>query len=262
MSAAAAAARVGAFFSQPKAPDHSVPTGGDGRVVCLEFTKGKRRVYRRKPAAGSGSGEGEGFEVTDDKVGCWVGAGVVVAWGRTRLARAGGVPVLQATAENDQSRKTLGGRIRCSTPPPAGTSQYSGERCAHCSVLQRRLAPQAAPARPPAAAQVTHRSRVRDVFQDYLLPQGYPDSVAPQYGTYMGWRGVQYFFGGGWGGAAPGGRGAHCVCCGGGVGVGGMRSAMAQQCSWPCRTQTTWGGVHLHVPLPTAPPFLPSVLGV
>ncbi len=45
-------------------------------------------------------------------------------------------------------------------------------------------------------AQVTHRHRVRDVFQDYLLPQGYPDSVAPQYGSYMCWRGVQYFFGG------------------------------------------------------------------
>lgn len=30
----------------------------------------------------------------------------------------------------------------------------------------------------------------------YLLPEGFPDSVAPQYARYMGWRGVQYFFGG------------------------------------------------------------------
>eukprot|EP01025_Chloroclados_australasicus_P059954 TRINITY_DN7628_c0_g1_i10.p2 TRINITY_DN7628_c0_g1~~TRINITY_DN7628_c0_g1_i10.p2 ORF type:complete len:471 (+),score=68.99 TRINITY_DN7628_c0_g1_i10:186-1598(+) len=30
----------------------------------------------------------------------------------------------------------------------------------------------------------------------YLLPAGYPDSVAPQYAPYMFWRGVQYFFGG------------------------------------------------------------------
>lgn len=28
------------------------------------------------------------------------------------------------------------------------------------------------------------------------VPQGFPDSVAPQYAQYMGWRGVQYFFGG------------------------------------------------------------------
>jgi hypothetical protein len=33
-------------------------------VVCLEFTKGKRRVYRRKPADGE-----KGFDVTDDQVG-------------------------------------------------------------------------------------------------------------------------------------------------------------------------------------------------
>ncbi len=26
--------------------------------------------------------------------------------------------------------------------------------------------------------------------------QGFPESVAPQYAQYMGWRGVQYFFGG------------------------------------------------------------------
>jgi hypothetical protein len=43
---------------------------------------------------------------------------------------------------------------------------------------------------------VTHRRRLRDAAADYLLPQGFPDSVAPQYAKYMGWRGVQYFFGG------------------------------------------------------------------
>lgn len=30
----------------------------------------------------------------------------------------------------------------------------------------------------------------------FLIPQGYPASVSPQYSEYMGWRGVQYFFGG------------------------------------------------------------------
>lgn len=30
----------------------------------------------------------------------------------------------------------------------------------------------------------------------FLIPQGYPESVSPQYREYMGWRGVQYFFGG------------------------------------------------------------------
>ena len=33
-------------------------------------------------------------------------------------------------------------------------------------------------------------------MKSYLLPQGFPASVAPQYSPYMAWRGVQYFFGG------------------------------------------------------------------
>jgi hypothetical protein len=48
---------------------------------------------------------------------------------------------------------------------------------------------------------VSHQNRLRGMFADYLLPQGFPESVAPQYATYMGWRAVQYFFGGGRGGA-------------------------------------------------------------
>jgi hypothetical protein len=42
----------------------------------------------------------------------------------------------------------------------------------------------------------TSASRMRDAAAAYLLPQGFPHSVAPQYATYMAWRGVQYFFGG------------------------------------------------------------------
>ena len=42
----------------------------------------------------------------------------------------------------------------------------------------------------------TSHHHIREVAADYLLPQGYPDSVAPQYARYMGWRGIQYFFGG------------------------------------------------------------------
>lgn len=43
----------------------------------------------------------------------------------------------------------------------------------------------------------THSGRLRALAQSYLLPQGFPDSVAPQYSSYMFWRGVQYLFGGG-----------------------------------------------------------------
>ncbi|GBF95970.1 hypothetical protein Rsub_08093 [Raphidocelis subcapitata] len=42
----------------------------------------------------------------------------------------------------------------------------------------------------------THQGRLREIVRNYLLPQGFPDSVAPQYAQYMAWRGVQYFFGG------------------------------------------------------------------
>jgi hypothetical protein len=42
----------------------------------------------------------------------------------------------------------------------------------------------------------TYQGRMLALVRSYLLPQGFPDSVAPQYATYMGWRGVQYFFGG------------------------------------------------------------------
>jgi hypothetical protein len=42
----------------------------------------------------------------------------------------------------------------------------------------------------------THQGRLLALVRSYLLPQGFPDSVAPQYASYMGWRGVQYFFGG------------------------------------------------------------------
>lgn len=38
--------------------------------------------------------------------------------------------------------------------------------------------------------------KVKAIFAGYLLPQGYPESVAPQYFDYMRWRGVQYLFGG------------------------------------------------------------------
>lgn len=83
----------------------------DPSIVCVEFTRGKRRVYRRRTDESTAGGAGPAsFEITDDRV--------------------------------------------------------------------------------------THRHRVSDALASYLLPQGFPDSVAPQYATYMGWRGVQYFFGG------------------------------------------------------------------
>lgn len=43
---------------------------------------------------------------------------------------------------------------------------------------------------------MTGLTRAKQEFRNYILPQGFPDSVAPQYATYMTWRGIQYFFGG------------------------------------------------------------------
>ncbi|KAL6769734.1 hypothetical protein ACKKBG_A40660 [Auxenochlorella protothecoides x Auxenochlorella symbiontica] len=42
----------------------------------------------------------------------------------------------------------------------------------------------------------SRRRRAKDILANYLLPQGFPDSVDPQYAKYMSWRAVQYFFGG------------------------------------------------------------------
>ena len=53
-----------------------------------------------------------------------------------------------------------------------------------------------------------HRGVQYSYSLTYLLPQGFPDSVAPQYSSYMFWRGVQYLFGGGWKG---GGRAYSAV---------------------------------------------------
>lgn len=34
------------------------------------------------------------------------------------------------------------------------------------------------------------------VCASFMVPQGFPASVSPQYTEYMAWRGMQYFFGG------------------------------------------------------------------
>ncbi|KAL4524454.1 hypothetical protein Ndes2526B_g00459 [Nannochloris sp. 'desiccata'] len=93
------------------APIDTSASSSSGPIVCIEFTRGKRRVYRQK------------LKSTED--------------------------------------------------PEPFSSSFS-----------------------VADDYVTHRRRLRDAAADYLLPQGFPDSVAPQYAKYMGWRGVQYFFGG------------------------------------------------------------------
>ena len=75
-----------------------------------------------------------------------------------------------------------------------------GKRRVYRSSRAHRGAQQAQQATEPGFSitddAVTHSTRARDLVSDYLLPQGYPHSVAPQYSTYMAWRGVQYFFGG------------------------------------------------------------------
>ena len=37
----------------------------------------------------------------------------------------------------------------------------------------------------------THGGRMRALVGSYILPQGFPESVAPEYSSYMFWRGVQ-----------------------------------------------------------------------
>jgi hypothetical protein len=51
--------------------------------------------------------------------------------------------------------------------------------------------------------QVMHAKQHRDpvaelvsFVKSYIVPEGYPESVAPSYTPYMQWRAVQYFFGG------------------------------------------------------------------
>ncbi|KAG0594075.1 hypothetical protein M758_UG045500 [Ceratodon purpureus] len=53
------------------------------------------------------------------------------------------------------------------------------------------------------AMQVMHAKQHRDpvaelvtFVKSYIVPEGYPESVAPSYTPYMQWRAVQYFFGG------------------------------------------------------------------
>ena len=41
-----------------------------------------------------------------------------------------------------------------------------------------------------------HFNTTTTIQQQSQHYQGFPESVAPQYASYMGWRGVQYFFGG------------------------------------------------------------------
>jgi hypothetical protein len=88
---------------------------------------------------------------------------------------------------------------------------------------------------------VQHRQRVRDLLADYLLPQGFPESVAPEYSDYMRARSFQYFFGGGcWQGRGAGhglGWAVHERCWWAGCSVGQRARAAAWVCAcrWiPC----------------------------
>ena len=128
-------------------------------LVCIEYTKGKRRVYRRRraPAPATKSDKGSAHS-----------SGVAAARPRGKSG-----PRVAATAAASQ-------------PSPlqaavAAAGAVVAEAAAGFSVRDDA---------------VRHRQRLRDGFADYLLPQGYPGSVAPQYRDYMNWRGVQYFFGG------------------------------------------------------------------
>ncbi len=78
-------------------------------VMCVEVTKGRRRIYRARPAH-QHAGDLDGFDITDERV--------------------------------------------------------------------------------------SNRNAARAFLAGYLLPQGFPESVAPQYARYMSWRACQYFFGG------------------------------------------------------------------
>jgi hypothetical protein len=117
---------------------------GDAEILCFEYTKGKRRLYR--PAASSSSGD--------------------------------------------------------AAAPSKGSSSSSSSGSDGGFAI--------------ADDAVRHRQRVRDLLADYLLPQGFPESVAPEYSDYMRARSFQYFFGGGrWQGRGEG--------CAGGSGAAAVR---------------------------------------
>lgn len=82
----------------------------------------------------------------------------------------------------------------------------SGAVAAEAAETERAAAPTARPLplrpRSSSASFVVREERlgahvhVLNALASFLLPAGFPDSVAPEYSRYMFWRGVQYFFGG------------------------------------------------------------------
>ena len=65
-----------------------------------------------------------------------------------------------------------------------------------CAVHGKNLRTVPTNVRTPVQEREGRGNALRRFWSSFLVPQGYPHSVSPQYREYMAWRGVQYFFGG------------------------------------------------------------------
>lgn len=128
-AAAAAAGLGGAAASQQQQPEQQLQRGWQQQLVCTEYTRDRRRVYRRQPGTAD-------VAAADDA------SAAATTSGRSRKQRR------RREADGSSSRSTAGGWEI--TDDAVGGKQRWG-----------------------------------DLVSDYLLPQGYPESVGPEYSTYM-----------------------------------------------------------------------------
>lgn len=121
--------------------------------MCIETARGHKRVYRILDSSHGG------FDVTDDK------AGPFTALCACNPTEASHVPL-------DSMNGSAGFVMQ---------AHATHTWCIHC-VFKVMVGHH---------MQVSGVKHVQQWFQSYLLPQGYPESVAPEYSHYMAWRGCQ-----------------------------------------------------------------------
>ena len=166
-------------------------------VIALEVTGGRKRVYKRQQ---SKHPDGS-FEMVQVRaralslsmcicLSCTPKASTV-----TCLSCSRHIPYRRAiTTALSSSRCITCCRVVHSAQPAARPSNDAAPRCCHLLVRRRQqcTAQQAVPMQEHESSGLA----LRRLWASFLVPQGYPDSVSPQYTEYMAWRGVQYFFGG------------------------------------------------------------------
>ena len=166
-------------------------------VIALEVTGGRKRVYKRRQ---SKHPDGS-FEMVQVRTRAlppahychvWTPKASMVTTLRCRrhmpYRKAPAIALLSSTCitccvVHNVSAKQL--RIQATMQRPDAAT------CSRARRLQR--------AARQAVRLQEHESSglaLRRLWASFLVPQGYPDSVSPQYTEYMAWRGVQYFFGG------------------------------------------------------------------